>query len=163
MVQYEKRCSVLKSVNYHKFVLLGFSFSVSPRTSVQKEGREKPQNNDKKKYSPDPSYEQIVSCQVEHFFYPSMRPYNYESITMNKIQPKDILFLNQPHRVSTDTVVFNRILLKRKCNENTVVQFKVFCRKLSGETEENHKTLILEQPVSDRDLSDMKQKYCRST
>ena len=62
MVQYGQRCSVLKSVTYHKLVLFGFSFSVSPLTSVQKEGREKPQNNDKKKYSPDPSYEQNVSC-----------------------------------------------------------------------------------------------------
>jgi len=49
---HEKRCSVLKSVNYHKFVLFAFSFSVSPCTSVQKEERKKPQNNDKKKIFP---------------------------------------------------------------------------------------------------------------
>ena len=82
---------------------------------------------------------------------------------MNNKQPKDLLFWNQPHRISPVTVVFNRILLKRKCNEKTVVQLKVLCSQLSGETQENHNTLILEQPVSDRDLSDMKQKYCRST
>ena len=82
---------------------------------------------------------------------------------MNNKQPKDLLFLNQPHRVSPETVVFNRTLLKRACNEKTVLQFQVLCRKLSVETEENLMTLILERPVSDRDLSDMKGKHSHST
>jgi hypothetical protein len=79
----------------------------------------------RKKYSFDPSYEQNVSCYAEHLFYPSMRTKNYKSITMNKIQPKDLLFLNQPHRVSPDTAVFSRVLLKRTCNEKSMVQFNL--------------------------------------
>ena len=55
-------------MKYHKLVLLGFSFSVSPLISVQKEVREKPQNNDKKKYSPDPSYEKMCRARQNTFF-----------------------------------------------------------------------------------------------